>query len=378
MTGSKCLRYHLSHLESAYAGPLCRLRALGLENVLNFSRLQEPRWTRRSRKSAASSRSKQPGACLIFLVSRPKNAKVPSGLRKRDRPFPSIAKAAGKDGLDHAAAQGGDVVDLWAQAKGISVKQAILEILAQRPGPNRPVKAPSRPPETVLAPEGILWPENLCEPSEAECRALGVLRGLSPEAFFLAGQLGTLLMGDKRGQKRLWMTCDRAMRSAAMRRLDGKNLDLIDKKSASPKNAKRDWMIGTQTSNPELDALKTILVVEGEGDYYAALQLAINSEINFKVLAILGAATRTFAGECLAQFRGARVLIIPHNDRSLAGEKAAKRWSELFLASGAGDCLIQPLPIVVNDLNDFLIQRPLTGPQLLKGFHDGTTQGPRK
>ena len=153
------------------------------------------------------------------------------------------------------------------------------------------MKAPNRPPEASLPQEGILWPEGLCAPSEAECRALGALRSLSPEAFFLAGQLSTLLMGDKRGQ-RLWMTTDRKMRSAAMRRLDGKNLDLIDKKSASPKNAKRDWPVGLMTTNPALDQLPDVLLVEGEADYYAGLQVALESELNFRVCAMLGASSR--------------------------------------------------------------------------------------
>jgi hypothetical protein len=272
---------------------------------------------------------------------------------------------------DHGSGEGGDCVDLWARAKQISVKEAIDDILASMPHLGDPAKALNRPPEASGPQEGILWPDNLAEPSTAECQQLGQLRGLSSEAFFLAGKLGTLFMGDKRGQ-RIWMTVDRKMRSAAMRRLDGKNLELINSKSASPKNASRDWIIGSETSNPKLDRLKSIVLVEGEGDYYAALQLAITSEISFRVLAILGASQKTFHKDCQAQFIHASVLILPHNDRSQAGEKAANLWTTLFYSWGAIKVAIQHLPIVCNDLNDFLIQRPDAGQKLLKDFHNGS------
>ena len=312
---------------------------------------------------------------ILGLPGTARIGELCSPFHKDKRPSFTIYQAKGHLRFhDHTTGQGGDVVDLWAITKGITVKEAVAEIMGIMPGSSSPVKA-KRPPEAFPPPEGILWPDNLATPSEDECRALGALRSLSPAAFCLAGQLGTLLMGDKRGQ-RLWMTTDRKMRSAAMRRLDGKNLDLIDKKSVSPKNAKRDWPVGLITTNPDLDQLPDVLLVEGEADYYAALQIALESELNFRVCAMLGASAH-IALEAKDHFRGARVLIVPHNDQSLAGEKAAQRWAAQLHALGAKDVLIQPLPIVINDLNDFLIQRPLTG-QLLKGFHDGTTQGASK
>ena len=321
---------------------------------------------------------------ILGLPGEPKvNCDLQSPFRQDKKP--SFRIYEGKDHLrffDHGDASGGDVCDLWAIAKGIDVRDALHQILDYLGGKELPgdrFKAPQRPAERVLSPrevktagDAIQWPENLKPPTEDECRQLGVLRSLSPEAFFLAGRLGTLLMGDQRGQ-RLWITTDQRMRSAARRRLDGQPLEGIGKKSASPKGAPRDWIIGTKTSNAALDGLKNILVVEGEGDYYAGLHLAIQSEINFKVMAILGASTKTFHADCQSQFTGARVLIIAHNDRNLAGERSAKFWSSLFMGWRARDCFIQRLPIVCADLNDFLIQRPDDGHKLLKGFHDGSS-----
>ena len=228
---------------------------------------------------------------ILGLPGTPRIGELHSPFHEDKHPSFTIYQAKGHLRFhDHATGQGGDCIDLWASAKGITVKEAVAELLALRLGSSPPIKAFNRPLEAFSPPEGILWPENLAAPSEAECRALGALRSLSPEAFFFASQLGTLLMGDKRGQ-RLWMTTDKKMRSAAMRRLDGKNLDLIDKKSASPKNAKRDWPVGLLTTNPDLDQLPNVLLVEGEADYYAALQLALESELSFRVCAMLGASS---------------------------------------------------------------------------------------
>jgi hypothetical protein len=306
---------------------------------------------------------------ILNLPGTPaRNCKSP--FRTETRASFSIYQA--KDGerwFDHSLGIGGDVVDFVAQAKGVGIAQALRTLQAMTG-----TEAPQSPPDAFLEPQRvetadntIQWPENLCAPTPEECRQLSALRSLSPEAFFLAAALGTLLVGTQRGQ-RLWITTDARMRSAARRRLDGQPLEGIGKKSASPKGAPRDWIIGTQTFNPQLDQLKNILLVEGEGDYYAGLELALESSINFKVLAILGAAAKTFHKDCQPQFADARVIVIPHNDRSLACEKDAIRWSGQIHAFGATGCFIQRLPIVCNDLNDFRTQRPNQGHELLKGF----------
>jgi hypothetical protein len=262
--------------------------------------------------------------------------------------------------IDHATGEGGDVVDLWAKIKGIPIPEATRDILAYLDGnrPNTPYRykgpkenAPECPRIAFDEQSAILWPENLSEPSETECRALGELRGLSPEAFFLAGKLGTLLMGDKRGQ-RIWMTCDRKMRSAAMRRLDGENLELINKKSAAPRNSFRDWPVGLMTRNSAYDALNNILLVEGEGDYYAGLQLAITSEIDFRVVCVMGANTTRFGDEARPLLRGKKILLIGHNDP--AGQAALPKWVKELYRLGVKDVVTQALPFEHDDLNDFV------------------------
>jgi len=276
--------------------------------------------------------------------------------------------------FDHGRAQGGDVVDFWAIAKGISVPEAVKDILGQHPVASGSLAALARPPEARQPPEGILWPENLAEPTEAECRALGALRGLSPQAFWLAGRLGTLVMGFKRGQ-RIWMTTDAAMRSAAMRRLDGKNLDLINAKSAAPRGSRRDWPVGLRTKNPAYDALENILAVEGEGDYYAALALAIESPVSFRAAAILGSSVRAFAEEARPFVDQKKILIIGHNDP--AGQRAIPEWVKEFYRLGVKSVKTQGLPFIHDDLTDFLHSPGLNQPlNLLEGFSPDVDNSP--
>lgn len=278
---------------------------------------------------------------------------------------------------DHGTGAGGDVLDLWATAKNISVPEAIQEILGYLDGGLRtgyrftkPQATPANAPGALYSdpdlPPAILWPENLSEPTEAECQTLAALRGLSPEPFYLAGTLGTLLMGDQRGQ-RLWITTDEKRRTASRRRLDGHNLDLINSKSASLKNSPRDWPVGLMTRNPDYDALENILLVEGEGDYYAGLELAIQSEINFRVVCVMGANTTHFADGARDCLRGKKILLIGHQDP--IGQKAIPQWVKELYRLGVKSVVSQALPFEHDDLSDFLQSPGSDNPlELLKGF----------
>jgi hypothetical protein len=286
--------------------------------------------------------------------------------------------------FDHGTAQGGDVVDLWARAKELSVKEAIDDILLSFPQlrVSRPSESFSKPdPEPVSppeAPETIRWPHDLRTPAQDECRALGALRGLDPAAFFLASRLGTLKVATVYGQKS-WIITDLNRRCAEARRFDGQPFTLRgrERKGFCLPGSLKDWPLGIKTANRALDEVRNILLVEGQPDYYAALQLAIDSLINFRPAAMLGAGIG-ISPECSHLFRGTRVVIIAHNDRSALGEKQAKAWATEIQVMGATDCVLQRLPIVCDDLNDFLLQRPGQGQQLLKGFHNGSSSGRTK
>ena len=259
------------------------------------------------------------------------------------------------------------MLDLWARAKGLSVKEAVADILSLTGGTSSPVKASNRPAEAVLPLGGVRWPPDLREPQEKECHALGALRGLSPKAFFLAGRLGTLKVATVYGQKS-WIITDLNQRCAEARRFDGQPFIVNGKerKGFCLPGSKKDLPLGLKTTNPHLDALSNILLVEGQPDYFAALALAIELPVNFRAVAMLGAAT-SFGSEVKQYLTGKKILIIPHND--IAGQAALPKWVKELYRLGARKVVSQALPIIHDDLNDFL-QSP--GPDqpldLLKGF----------
>jgi hypothetical protein len=297
---------------------------------------------------------------LLDLPGKPaKDCKSP--FRSENRASFSIYQAGdGERWYDHGDSSGGDVVDFFARAKGVTVKEA-LHTLQSMTG----AEAPNRPPEALLPREGIRWPPDIRTPSKAECRALGALRRLSPEAFYLAGKLGTLKVATVYNQK-CWIITDCNARCAEARRFDGQ-LFPNGKKGFCLPGSKKDLPLGLKTSNPAFDQLGQLLLVEGMPDYYAALQLAVDSEINFRPIAILGAGLTTFS-DAQQYLTGKKILIICHNDPQ--GQAALPKWVKEFYRLGAKSVVSQPLPFLHDDLNDFL-QNP--GPDqpldLLKGFN---------
>jgi hypothetical protein len=276
---------------------------------------------------------------------------------------------------DHGLARGGDVCDLWARAKQISVKEAIDDILASMPHLGGPAKAPDRPPEAFLKPQGIRWPPDLRTASGDECRALAALRSLSPEAFFLAGKLGTLKVATIYSQK-CWIITDRNARCAEARQFDGQPFPSGNKSFCLP-GSKKDWPLGLKTANPQFDQIDNLLLVEGMPDYYAALQLSIGSDINFRPIAILGAGLSSFSDAIQPYLAGKKILMTCHNDPQ--GQAALSKWVKEFYRLGAKSVVSQALPFLHDDLNDFL-QNP--GPDqpldLLKGFLSNASRGAKR
>jgi hypothetical protein len=270
---------------------------------------------------------------------------------------------------DHGSGEGGDCIDLRAHAKGITVKEAIAEMSG---GVHKPAKAPNRPPELVLRPSSIRWPPDLRTASEDECRALGALRNLSPEAFFLADRLGTLKVATIYGQK-CWILTDALARCAEARRFDGQ-LFASGKKSFCLPGSKKDMPLGLKTSNARFDTLPNLLLVEGMPDYYAALHLALESEINFRPIAILGAGLSSLGDAAQQYLAGKKILMTCHNDPQ--GQASLPKWVKELYRLGAKSVVSQALPFLHDDLNDFL-QNP--GPDnpldLLKGFLSNATGG---
>ena len=297
---------------------------------------------------------------ILGLPGTPaKDCKSP--FRTENRASFSIYHAGDGDRyFDHGDASGGDVVDFVAKAKGVSVAEA-LHILQSMTD----TEAPNRPPQRVLPRDGIRWPPDIRTPLEAECHALARLRGLFPGAFDLSGRLGTLKVATVYNQK-CWIITDCNARQAEARRFDGA-LFPNGKKGFCLPGSKKNLPLGLKTANPAFDALGNLLLVEGMPDYYAALQLAMISEINFRPIAILGAGLTTFsdAQQYLAR---KKILIICHNDPQ--GQAALPKWVKELYRLGAKSVSSQALPLMHDDLNDFLKDSGPDQPlDLLKGFN---------
>jgi hypothetical protein len=311
------------------------------------------------------------------------NRDLHSPFRKDKKPSFRIYQAQGHERWhDHGSGMGGDAIDLWAAARGITVSEAIDDICAYLDG-TRPIsdyryKAPKEnAPESTET--GFRPPPDMRIPSESECRALALLRpGILPGAFDMAGRLGTLRVATIYGVI-CWVLTDATGICAEARRMDGQPFPNGNKSFCLP-GSKKYWPVGLKTKRAEFDVLKNIVLVEGLPDYYAALSLAIDSEVNFRPATMLGAGLSIgpAAREC---FRGAHVLIIPHNDKKGEGEAAAQRWSDEIKAFGASRIFIQRLPIVCNDVADYLQQTPdAPSDALLQSFQNGlnkrtTTRG---
>ena len=317
------------------------------------------------------------------ILGLPGEAKINCDLKSpfRQDKKPSFRIYEGKDHLrwfDHGDASGGDVLDLWATAKGIEPREAIREIQAYLGGGEVPqcrFAELIRPVEPVLPPEAkavrFRPPQTPWRaPTQSDCRELAQLRGLPPGAFDLAGRLGTLKIG-LMAEFPSWFITDASGICAEARRIDGLPYPKGNKAWALA-GSKKDWPLGLCTDSPDFDAINNLLLVEGMPDYFAALQLAIESEIDFRPIAILGAGLTTFSA-AQPYLTGKKIVIICHNDPQ--GQAALPKWVKECYRLGAKSVVSSSLPFLHDDLNDFL-QNP--GPnqplELLDGFsHDNSS-----
>jgi hypothetical protein len=185
---------------------------------------------------------------------------------------PSFTIYSGKDHerwFDHGDSTGGDVIDFWAKAKGITNADALAELTAM----GRPPAA--SPADQYDLPRGeIEWPADLRIPTLDECNALAALRGLDSSAFSWRGHWMPKVATHRGGGLRI--LADECPDRAGARRFDGALLSYWQKSDAlTIRN-------GSGRSGlkllPEAQRLPADSPVEGEPDYFAGLQLCIVAE----------------------------------------------------------------------------------------------------
>ena len=155
----------------------------------------------------------------LQLPGRPgKNCKSPFRQEKKAS-FTIYKVVDGSDRFwDHVTGEGGDVTDFWCKARDCDIKTAIAELQEFLRGASRPLETSVRPQEKRA---GILWPPTIRDATAADCRALGKLRGLRADPFWLGHTLGTLRVAEMYGQPS-WVLTDCAGICGEGRRMDGK------------------------------------------------------------------------------------------------------------------------------------------------------------
>jgi hypothetical protein len=234
----------------------------------------------------------------------------------------------------------GDVIDLLAEALGLSDADAISEARRRvegiEPQPVRTEKVRPKREEPRALPE-------LREGTVEELESLGRLRGLSVHGLALAQGMGVLRFGQWCGGRDCWFVTDDHCLGAEARRMDGQLFpafkDLPARKGHFVKfiqeRTVKTWPFGLfpKHSNPAL--FRRLLLVEGGPDLLAGFHFAERfGALTWLPVAMLGRSCRIEA-EALKLFTGRHVRIVPHLDADGGGIEAAKGWAEELRGAGA-------------------------------------------
>jgi hypothetical protein len=264
-------------------------------------------------------------AALSLPGTPGKSCKSP--FREDHRPSFSVY-ADGARFKDHAnGSHAGDVVDFIKLAldcdTGAAVRWMRERIGEAPPEPTRQAK-----PKATKKP--AKWPP-LKRGTDAEIAALAVLRSLPVDALRLASERGFLWFCDFAAQ-RAWAITDKARRCLELRTMAGQPWpayrDLPERKSHAIGDKK------TPLGLLEMEQFGSVLLVEGVGDFLAALAV-IQSESragDVAPVACLGA-TVQLPQSVAAQFTAKRVRIVPQLDEP--GQKAAREWALALREAGA-------------------------------------------
>jgi hypothetical protein len=239
-----------------------------------------------------------------------------------------------------------DAVGVYGAARGLNTGQAYAE-LKERLQIGAPTVVPKRdkPTKTLVVPPLTREREKM--------RALAELRGVDFEAVELAVlNLKTVGFCRKFGLD-CWAVTDSAHRIVELRRMDGGKFPplppkLDERKTHSLGGSKKHHPVGI-ASAVKFPADFPALLVEGSGDYLAAVGVATTSKVERVPVAMLGT-NDPIGDHALPWFRGRDVVILAHNDT--AGLKARKRWKEQLDPL----CRVRSFVLEGGDLNDLVKQ----------------------
>ena len=237
--------------------------------------------------------------------------------------------ADGKRWKDFATGEGGDVIDFLCRARGYATKDAIRELREMLGGSAPPVvkASPSikvEPAEHATAPHV----PDLRKPRKQELERLSSLRSIAIEPLKIAVERGflwsTTLRDTGESSVDAWCITDSARKVFSARRYDGRLWDRIGgKKAYTLAGGTNRWPIGIL----EAQSFGSIALCEGAPDFLSAFAHAWASGVENKIAPVcMLAASAHIDIDALPHFRGKRVRIFVHNDKSKAGITAANRW----------------------------------------------------
>lgn len=259
----------------------------------------------------------------------------------------------GRKWKDHATDEGGDVIDFYAKAKGITNDEACREILKRAGGYQEPVRheRPKQAPARLELPPAIPW-------DRAIAQAVADSRGLSITSVeFAALWLGILMFGTVKAHLS-WILFDRSRRCAEARRVDG---EFFPEDGKNPER-KVHTLYGSDKSCPiglfppafEGPWLKQhvhkILLVEGGPDLLAACQIIAAQDVNILPVAMLGAGL-TIAAGALPYFKERQTVVVAQPGQ--VGRAAGERWRQQIKGAGGS---VRLFALKCGDLNETVTQ----------------------
>ena len=253
-----------------------------------------------------------------------------SPFRDDNRPSFSV-NADGTLWFDFGTRDGGDTVDFFQRATGLSKKDACLKFIQLAGGRIIPwVQADRRKFQHQQAePKPKPSIPNFRKGIAPDIQQLVSLRQISREGLELASERGLLWFGRLKDCP-VWVVADSARVNAQARRMDGQLWEHIGAKAWTLPGSWASWPIGINESQP----FQKIALCEGGPDLLAACHLVYHEfmEAQCSPVAMLGATQRIHA-DALPLFAGKRVRIFGHDDD--AGRAAVERWARQLVSVGA-------------------------------------------
>ena len=251
-----------------------------------------------------------------------------------------------KDGfkwIDFGTNKSGDQINLISEIHGISNSKACAEFMKMAEGVGVVLPMPK---QSARSKSHIVKKPNLPKldvPTADIIRRIVLLRELpSDRGVCEAIRRGILWYGIVQDCAQfnvpVFVFTDSVRINAQARRLDGRTWNLSDKPKTKvlrpPGGQEVNWPIGCGALSGE----NLVILVEGEGDLLAAMELAqiqMGERIREIGFCFLSGITRSISQKAINRLKGRRVRIVPHADTDPdKGAKSADGWSSLLAEHG--------------------------------------------